>query len=335
MMNIYFKPFSLLFLMASILMLGSCSKDSNDPLETEIIEEEKEEEEIIEPDYEKIYFNGAGVIFNSYALKNFLDETYSSMYYFAEKFNEDFGGSYVLEYVDEGGKGMDSYPNVTAGGVKAGGKWISGDQNKVGMPIKLKNIDNNLNFEFQTSQINGNDSDDKWMASINFIFDNYGTETSEPTTNNRDYDVVVMHQHHNFDDGITDRPIGTTTTHWYFARNADGSLKPYELEIDGKIFTYAVRYKFFINSGDKNNKAHVKFIPFNNNELPAVLKVNVKNIIQASKNFMQYANIPADYLLLAQQNIALDHAWLKSINAGYEVYTGKSTLKIEKFKINK
>jgi len=144
-----------------------------------------------------------------------------------------------------------------------------------------------------------------------------------------------MHQYHRFDDSVDDKPIGSSTTHWYFARNTNGSLKPYELTIDGKTFNYAVRYKFFINAGDKDNKSHVKFIPFGNSELPPVLKVNVKNIINASKNLMQYANIPAEYLELAKNNIALDNAWLKSINAGYEVYTGKSTLKIDKFKVLK
>lgn len=310
-------------------MLSSCAEDSNEPF----IEEE--EEEVIEPVYEKIYFHGSGTIFNSHALKNYLDESFSTMYYYAEKFNTDFGGSYILEYVDQGGTGMDSYPNVTIGSVKTGGKWISGDKNTVAMPTKLMDISNTMNFEFVTSQINGKDNDDKWMASINFIFDNYGTETSEPNNANRDYDLVVMHQYHRFDDSVDDKPIGSSTTHWYFARNNDGTLKLYELEIDGKKYNYAVRYKFFINSGDKNNKAHVKFIPFGNSELPPVLKVNVKNIINASKNLIQYANIPAEYLELAKNNIALDNAWLKSINAGYEVYTGKSTLKIDKFKIEK
>ncbi|MBG7630707.1 MAG: hypothetical protein IZT56_09760 [Bacteroidetes bacterium] len=332
-MKTHFNSLNIIFLAAFLFILSSCGEDSIEPYVEETIEEE--EEEVIEPVYEKIYFHGSGTIFNSYALKNYLDENFSTMYYYAEKFNADFGGSYILEYVDEGGSGMDSYPNVTIGGVKSGGSWISGDKNTVGMPTQIKDISNTLSFEWETSQINGRDDDDKWMASINFIFDNYGTETSEPNNANRDYDLVVMHQYHRFDDSVDDKPIGTSTTHWYFARNIDGSLKPYELEIDGKKYGYAVRYKFFINAGDKNNKAHVKFIPFENSELPPVLKVNVKNIINASKNLMQYANIPAEYLELAKNNIALDNAWLKSINAGYEVYTGNSTLKIDKFKIEK
>lgn len=327
------KSFKIIVAVVSFFMLMSCSKDADDPFLEEIIEEE----EVIEPApvYEKIYFHGSETIFNSYSLKNYLDESFSTMYYYAEKFNTDFGGSYILEYVDEGGSGMDSYPNVTIGGVKNGGEWFPGDKNTVAMPTKLMDISTTMNFEFETSQINGLDNDDKWMASINFIFDNYGTENSEPDNAKRDYDLVVMHQYHNFGDSVDDKPIGNSTTHWYFARNNDGSLKPYELEIDGKTYTYAVRYKFFINAGDKDNKSHVKFIPFENSELPQVLKVSVKNIIDASRNLMQYANIPAEYLLLAQKNIALDHTWLKSINAGYEVYTGKSTLKIDKFKVFK
>lgn len=327
-----YKFFSLTSIIITISLLSSCS--SPDSLELSI-ENIIEDEVIVEPApvYEKIYFHGSSSIFNSHALKNYLDESFSTMYYYAEHFNADYGGSYVLEYIDEGGSGMDSYPNVTIGGVKTGGKWFPGDKNTVGMPTQLKDISSTMSFEWKTSQENATDSDDKWMASVNFIFDNYGTETSQPNTTDRDYDVVVMHQYHNFDDSVEDKPIGSSTTHWYFARNNDGSLLLYELVIDGKTYTYAVRYKFFINAGDKNNKAHVKFIPFGNNELPPVLKVNIKHIINASKTYMKYAKIPAEYLALAENNIALDHAWLKSINAGYEVYTGKSTLNIDKFKI--
>jgi len=170
-MKIHLKSFKIIFIVTTLFMLWSCSKDSNEPFVAEIIEEE---EIIVEPVYEKIYFHGSGTIFNSYALKNYLDESFSTMYYYAEKFNADFGGSYILEYVDEGGSGMDSYPNVTIGGVKNGGKWVSGDKNTVAMPTKLMDISNTMNFEWETSQINGRDDDDKWMASINFIFDNYG-----------------------------------------------------------------------------------------------------------------------------------------------------------------
>ncbi len=287
----------------------------------------------VEPVYEKIYVNGTQTIIDSYTLKNFLSESFSEMYYYNENFDQTQGGSYILNYKDEGGSGMDSYPNITIGGVKKNGTWDVGNKDLVGMPIQLSTIPNTMNFEFTTSQENANDDNDKWMASINFIFDNYGIETSEPTTDKRDYDLVVMHTYHNFDDSIEDKPIGTSTTHWYFARNNDFSLKPYKLTIDGEVYTYAVRYKFFVNSGSKDNKAHVKFIPYGNNSLPATLKVNVKEIIACSKNYLQYANIPSQYKTLAESNIALDQAWLKSLNAGYEVYTGNSTLKIDKFKV--
>jgi hypothetical protein len=321
------KSMKIFFPAILLSLLWNCSKHRNEIIVEEIIE--------TKPVYEKIYFNGSNTIFNSHSLKNHLDESFSTMYYYAENFNPDFGGSYVLEYIDEGGSGMDSYPNITIGGVKSGGTWFPGDKDLVGMPVQLKDIPSTFSFEWKTSQENAIDSEDKWMASINFIFDNYGTQTSEPNTNARDFDVVVMHQYHNFSDSIDDKPIGNSTTHWFFARNNNGSIKPYELTINGKTYTYAVRYKFFVNSGDKDDKSHIKFIPFGNEELPPVLKVNVNDIISTCKTFRQYANIPDKYVTLAEKNIVLDNAWLKSINAGYEVYTGNSTLKIDQFKIIK
>ncbi|MDO3695256.1 hypothetical protein QVZ41_10405 [Wenyingzhuangia sp. chi5] len=47
---------------------------------------------------------------------------------------------------------------------------------------------------------------------------------------------------------------------------------------------------------------------------------------------MQFANIPESKKHLIDK-LAPDDCWLKSINAGYEVYAGKSNLKIDKFKI--
>ena len=326
-----------LFIVLIIATFG-CSSDK-DETPNEINEEvidDTIDDEIDTSNFEKIYVEGAEIVFPYYSIKNYLNHDFSTMYYFQELFNETHGGSYVLEYLDQGGQGMDSYPNIIIGGTKVGGTYYTSDETVIGMPVKLSEIPETLNFDFKTSQVDALDSDDKWMASINFIFDNYGTEDSEPINADRDYDLVVMHQYHNFDDSIEDNPLtaNTNTTHWYFARNANGSLNPYILTLDGISYTYAVRYKFFINSGDKDNKTHIKFIPYGNSGLPPVLKINVKEVIQISRDYLSYANLTQDLRDLAESNIALPNVWLKSINAGYEVYTGESLLKIDKFKMN-
>lgn len=260
----------------------------------------------------------------------------SSMRFCTDFFNFNYGGSYVLEYIDVGGSGMDAYPNIIIGGAKINGSWKSANKEITGMPVQISEIPDEMYFEWKATQENAWDNDDKWMSSINFIFDNYGTETSEPITADRDYDLVVMGNSQNFDgDTLEDRPdpIGSNPAFWFFAREFNGDLKPYEIMIEGVTYTYAVRYKFFKNSGDKDNKAHVKFIPYGPNDIPSLFSVNIKDIVAASKAYFMYANLPPEQLALAQNNIALPNAWLKSINAGYEVYTGESVLKIEKFKI--
>ncbi len=332
------QPFLKLFLIVLIIATFGCSSD-NDEASTEIIDEvldDANDDVIDTSNFEKIYIEGAEIIFPYYSIKNYLNHDFSTMYYFQELFNEDHGGSYVLEYLDQGGQGMDSYPSIVIGGTKVGGTYYTSDEAVIGMPVKLSEISETLSFDFKTSQENALDSDDKWMSSINFIFDNYGTEDSELVNDDRDYDLVVMHEYHNFNDSLEENPLtaNTTSTHWYFARNADGSLKPYELNIDGENYSYAVRYKFFINSGAKDNKAHVRFMPIGNENIPPVLKVNVKDIVQASRDYLPYVNLTQDLRDLAESNIALPDAWLKSINAGYEMYTGESLIKIDKFKVS-
>ncbi|ANW96522.1 hypothetical protein AXE80_09640 [Wenyingzhuangia fucanilytica] len=74
------------------------------------------------------------------------------------------------------------------------------------------------------------------------------------------------------------------------------------------------------------------FIRYGKNGIVPVLNINVKDIIATSKNYVQFANIPESKKHLIAK-LAPDNCWLKSINAGYEVYTGNSILKIDKFKI--
>ena len=266
-----------------ILFVGfNCSsndEDVNNADNSEAVDDsENIEEEVDTSNYMKNYVQGAEIIIPNYSIKNYLNHDFSTMYYFQELFSENYGGSYVLEYVDEGGQGMDSYPNIVIGGTKVGGTYHPSDENAVGMPVKLSHISETLSFDFKTSQENAHDSDDKWMSSINFIFDNYGTEDTELVNDDRDYDLVVMHEYHNFNDSLEENPLtsNTNSTHWYFARNTNGSLKPYVMNMDGINYSYAVRYKFFINSGAKNNKTHVRFMPIGDEYIPPVLKVNVK-----------------------------------------------------------
>jgi|GEM_PF-4728664 len=259
----------------------------------------------------------------------------SILSYCPEFFSLNYGGSYTLNYLDQGGSGMDAYPNVIIGSAKINGNWQPGNITLTGMPVTINNIPDNMSLEWKVSQENAFDSDDKWMASINFIFDNTGSQNSEPLSEDRDYDLVIKSVSHNFTgDDLTDNPITSgDDIFWYYARESNGSLKPYIVTIDGISYTYAVRYKFFQNSGDQDNKVHLKFIPYGPNGAPAITKINVKEIINVTKSFIPFANLPNAQLVLANSKVALNNAWLKSINAGYEVYTGQSILKTEKFKI--
>lgn len=327
-----------IFITATFALVCSCTT-SDEIGQTSISDKKTSNKQTAPSTYTKIFVQGAKNVIPYHFLKNYLDTNFSSMYYYNELFNTNNGGSYVVDYKDQGGTGMDSYPSITIGSTKIGGGYIVADKNVVGMPVRISEISPTLNFDFQTSQQYANETTDKWMASINFIFDNYGPETADVMDADRDYDLVVMHQSKNFNESLDDNPLTAQTSgaYWYFARNADGTIKPYNLRIGTTTYTYAVRYKFFNYpvgdaNEDKNDKIHVKFIPYGN--LPSVLKVNVKEIIQASKDFVVYAKLPTAQINLAKANIAVPNALLKSISAGYEVYTGESLLSIDKFKIN-
>lgn len=283
-------------------------------------------------EYEMVSVTGNVAPISSYAL-GMSSGVGGTMLYCPDDYTHNNGGHYYLEYRDLGGSGMDGYPNIKIGGSKYGGQWHPGDFNITGMPVQIKDIPETMELEWVCSQADALDGDDKWMASINFIFDIYGSRDSEPVSSERDYDLVVKAQSFNFNDNLDDQPEVKNGIIYFFARNADGSLKPFEITIDGLAYKYAVRYKFFDGRGDKDDKAHIKLIPYGDNGAPPVLKVNVKELISTTKDYVQYANIPEPYLTLANNNIAQGDTWMKAINAGYEVYTGNSQLIIPKFKV--
>ena len=324
---------------AGVLSLYACQPDEDPDLENlqQQIRQDSAELRKGSDARTAVYVSGFQQIIPDYFIKMTLNDGLSSLYYIEEDFNTTKGGNYVLDYVDSGGTGMDAYPNITIGSSKASGSYYVSNPAAVGMPVQIQDIPATMNFVFETSQANALDAEDKWMASINFIFDSYGTADSEPDTNLRDYDLVVMHESHNFNESIDDNPKIETTeslTYWYFARNADLSIKPYVMRYKGKDYTYAVRYKFFANQGSKDEKVHVKFIPYGPNGTPPLVRVHVKDIVAASKSYYLYANLPQAERDLADAKVAKPDAWIKSINLGYEVYKGQSQLRIDQFKVN-
>ena len=252
-----------------------------------------------------------------------------TMTYCPEKV-KDVGAAFELDYVDPGGTGMDGYPSGGIGGVKAGGIWYPGDPAKTGMPIRLSALDNSLKLQWKVSQTNHLDNDDKWQALINYIFDK-GTATSEPVSANRDYDLVIQANEHRFNSGFDDKPKQGNNSYWYWARRTDGSIIPYEYTQGDTTYEYAVRYKFFQNSGDKNDKVQIKFVSISS--IPSFLDCPVKPWIDASKDYLKYANLPQAELNLAFQKVADPNLYLKALKAGYEVYTGKSILRNDYFRV--
>ena len=212
---------------------------------------------------------------------------------------------------------MDGYPNGGLGGIKSSGKWYPSDKRLTGMPVRLSELGDSMTIQWKVSQENALDSDDKWMTSINMIFDS-GTAYSEPNRNKRHYDLVIESNSHNFDNSTQDRKHGKKEN--YFARNNDGSLRPFIITVESKKYHYAVRYKFYRDSGLKNDKVHVKYIPINEANVPPYLDHSVKSFIDNSKEFIKYTKMPHDKRALANEKVANSTLYLKAINAGYEVY---------------
>ncbi len=240
------------------------------------------------------------------------------------------GAIFEIDYVDPGGSGMDGYVNGVIGGVQQNGSWNPSDTRLTGLPVLLSELDNSMIIQWKTSQDNALDIDDKWMASINVIFDDGVTDT-KPAAADRDYDLVIESNSFNFNNDLDDITIGNKRS--YLARNSDGSLRTFDIIVEGNTYRYGVRYKFHYNSGDKNNKVHVKYIPIDEANVPPYLNHSLKAFIDNSKAFIQYANMPDAERILANEKVAKPTLYVKSVSAGYEVYKGESTLRNNFFKL--
>jgi hypothetical protein len=236
--------------------------------------------------------------------------------------------------------GFKGYPSGTIGGFKANGTYYPGVRSACGMPVQIKDLNNDLRIKWRVSQQNATDADDKWWASINVIFDN-GTATSEPATDDRDYDLVIeLNRYEN--EVLTDEPI-SNNDYWKFARtdknNSSSPLKTFDLNYGGQIYKWAVRYKFFNYPATdpkaaKNNKVHVKFIAmYAGNAVAPYLDHPLKAFVDATKDYLQYVSLSPDEQTKVNAEVALPNTWVKSVSAGYEVYTGAFTVKNDVFKI--
>jgi hypothetical protein len=242
---------------------------------------------------------------------------------------DSLGAAFKLYYKNNGDTGFGGYPSGVVGGFNTRGKYYAGNPLFCGMPVRIRDLKYNLRIKWKTQQTNAADDDDKWWASINVIFD-LGEMNSKPVLSERDYDLVIFAKSFIQDDFVDKKDDGYGP-YWWFARNPDSSLKLFELFIEGKRYQYAVRYKFFnYPYGDpkysKNNKVHVRFMPIDNNDVATYLDSPLKLFIDVSKNYIQNTPLPEKELDLALRKVANPDLWIKSISAGYEVYSGESIL---------
>ncbi|MQP25667.1 cellulase family glycosylhydrolase [Flavobacterium sp. LMO8] len=235
------------------------------------------------------------------------------------------GAVFTFNFINPGGSGFKGYPSGTIGGFKSNGTYSQGNLSASGMPLQIQNLQHNLRLKWKVFQQNGNDLDDKWWATINVIFDST-SPTQEPIEEDRDFDLVIQLLSYE-QDTFTDRPNLNNGQYWYFARNLDNSLKTFDLYLDGILYQWAVRYKFYdypIGDPDyhKNDKVHIKFIPMDNsNPIPNLdhsLKIFIDKGLELKPNSLN----PQESILF-DTKVAQSDLWIKSIAAGFEVYTGE------------
>jgi hypothetical protein len=239
------------------------------------------------------------------------------------------GAAFSIDYINQdGGNNFDGYPSGSIGGVKKSGVYYPGNYSASGMPVQLQSLAHDFRLKWKPFQINADDVDDKWWATINVIFD-IGAANLEPVSTERDFDIVIQFQRYE-QDALTDNS-NTGGAYWWFARDSNGNIKPFTLMIEGVEYQWAIRYKFFNypsghNSEHKNNKVHIKFIPIDNNHIPLELDHPLKRFVDATVEYLLYVDLPAAELNLANQKVANPNLWVKKVSAGFEVYSGNSTL---------
>ncbi len=204
------------------------------------------------------------------------------------------------------------------------------------MPVLLSELDDSMILQWKASQENALDDDaennnrDKWMASINLIFSSNGIG-NKPDRTARDYDLVIEGKSHNFTNDTVDITEGNKRN--YLARNKDGSLRTFNIIVEGQTYKYAVRYKYFYNTVSDDDKVHVKYIPINEENVPPYLNHSIKAFIDNSRDFIESARMPEDKRILSHEKVALPALHLKSIGGGYEVYSGESILRNDFFRV--
>lgn len=130
---------------------------------------------------------------------------------------------------------------------------------------------------------------------------------------------------------MLDKPNTSNGSYWYFARDLVGDIKPFTLFLNGNYYHWAVRYKFFdYPIGDpnefQNDKVHIKFIPIDNNTPIPFFDHPLKDFINCTKDYIAFLTLTTNELVLANEKVADTALWIKQLAAGYEVYTGNSTL---------
>ncbi|KQC33344.1 hypothetical protein AAU57_08465 [Nonlabens sp. YIK11] len=265
---------------------------------------------------------------HNFGLTNPVFDENSPMTYDPSKVDKK-GAAFSITYNNQGGTSFDGYPSGTVGGFKANNSYEPGNVETCGMPVKIKDLTDELRINWKTSQRNANDIDDKWWATINVIFDG-GTATSQPDPEARDYDLVIQNVSYEQDDfKDLDNPGGR---YWYFARETpDGEIKKFTLYINDVAYSWAVRYKFFDYDEnhpdvDKNDKVHIKFIPIDNSNPIPFFDHSLKQFIDCTRDYIQYLPLSPEEEILAKEKVAEEELWIKSLSAGYEVYEGSSIL---------
>ena len=239
------------------------------------------------------------------------------------------GAAFSFNFVDPGGNGFKGYPSGTVGGFKTGGNYYPGVVSECGLPVKIQDLNHDLRIKWSVSQSNANDVNDKWWASINVIFDATDPQY-EPVPEDRDYDLVIELNRYQQEDFLDVSSSGNEV-YWYYARNTDQSLKTLDFNYNGTVYSWVVRYKFFNYpvghaNYDKNDKVHVKFSPLFNSNVAPYLDHSLKKFIDTSVEFLQYVPLTSAEQTLANQKVADPNLYIKSLSAGYEVYTGSFTI---------